>query len=262
MMRVPVKTKGGNPVAIDSTKLQPLRDYIDDLERIKQLRPGNADVGIWFDDVAALIREICGEDSEEYVIFATSHEIKGTVVGFPGEEPNRFVYRVKVEQMENAAKFILNRLEQGRAPTPRRAPPPKRSAAKVFVSHGPLGTHLAKLKDFLVAAGLEPVVAEEQASEGRSVVSNVEKYAGQCDAAVVLATRDRQVDGDWEPNPGVLVEIGDLRERFKGKIVYMVQDGLKRAPMWAEHVYIPFTDDCMDEAFTKLLRELKAANLI
>lgn len=251
-----------NPVTVDPAKLQALRDYLQDLNRIKKLRPGNADAVVWVDNVAALIADICGEDSQEYAWFVTAPEIKGTVVGFPGEHPAYFVYRVKLEQLESTAKVILNRLEQGRAPTPRRAPERRGTTPKVFISHGPPGEHLEKLKAFLIAAGLEPIVVEEQASEGRSVVSNVDKYANDCDAAIVLATLDRQVDAAWEPNPGVLVEIGDLRERFKGKVIYMVQEGVKRVPMWAEHVYIDFGDDCMDEAFTKLLRELKAARLI
>lgn len=259
---MPTSSADGNPGAVDPSKLQALRDYIDDLERIRKLGPGNSDVVIWVDNVGALIEEICGRDSEEYYYLADALEIKGRIVGRPLEDPNRTMYRVKLEQLEAAAKLALNRLEQGRAPTPRRLPPRKGVASKVCISHGPAAAHLAKLKDFLAAAGVEPVVVEEQPSEGRSVVSNVDKYAGDCEAAVVLATRDRQVDRKWEPNPGVLVEIGDLRERFKGKIVYMVQEGLERAPMWAEHVYISFGDDCMDEAFAKLLRELKAANLI
>jgi len=254
--------KGGNPVAIDPAKLQALRDYIKDLERVKKLRPGDPDAAIWFDDVAALIGDLCGRDSEEYASFVIARQLQGEHVGYPGEHPAHLIQRVTFQQLESVAKVVLNRLVQGRAPTPRQAPPRKGVAPKVFISHGPPGPHLAKLKDFLVAAGVEPVVAEEQPSQGRSVVSNVDKYAGDCEAAIVLATRDRQIDGNWEPNPGVLVEIGDLRERFKGKIVYMVQEGLERAPMWAEHVYISFGDDCMDEAFTKLLRELKAANLI
>lgn len=254
--------KRGKAALIDAVKVKALRDYIKDLERIKKLQPGNSDAVIWIDNVGALIAEICGKDSEEYYYLASALEIRGTIIGLPLEDPNRTMYRVKLEQLEAAAKLVLNRLEQGRAPTPRQPPLRKGVVPKVFISHGPPGTHLAKLKDFLVAAGLEPVVVEEQPSEGRSVVSNVDKYAGDCDAAIVLATRDRQVDGNWEPNPGVLVEIGDLRERFKGKMVYMVQEGLERAPMWAEHVYIPFGDDCMDKAFTKLLRELKVANLI
>lgn len=255
-------TNDAKPPAIDPTKVQALRDYVDDLQRIRKLPLGKPDAVIWIDNVAALIADICGQDSQEYAWFVTAPQIEGTIVGRPGEDPGRTIYRVRLEQVENTARVILNRLEQGRAPTPRRTGDRQATTPKVFVSHGPPGEHLEKLKAFLQAAGVQPIVVEEQPSEGRSVVSNVDKYASDCQAAIVLATRDRQVDEAWEPNPGVLIEIGDLRERFEGKVIYAVQEGVKRAPMWAEHVYIEFRDDCMDEAFIKLLRELKAARLI
>lgn len=246
-----------------SERIAQLRALVGKLDELRKLPPTNSDVDVWFDDLKSMVRDLCGEDSEEYLGVADAPSSKGTILGYPGEQPLDFVYRVKLDQIEAAAKIVLNRLEKGRAPTrvslPTQVSPPDRP--KVFISHGPHGRPLEKLEEFLDVLGIDAVVVEEQPSEGRSVVSNVDKYAGDCVTAIVLATCDRQINDDWEPNPGVLVEIGDLRKRFEGKIIYLVQSGLKRSPMWSEHVYIEFQEDQMDEAFIRLVRELKARDL-
>lgn len=245
-----------------SEKIAELRATISRLDVLRRMPPTNPDVDVWFDDLKSLVRDLCGEDSEEYVGLANAPHAEGTIVGYPGEHPLYFVYRVKLDRIEAAARVVLNRLEKGRAPTPVKLTASRSGDnPKVFVSHGPPGTPLKKLEEFLRALDIEPVIVEEQPSEGRSVVSNVEKYASDCATAIVLATRDRQINSDWEPNPGVLIEIGDLRKRFEGKIIYLAQSGLKRSSMWSEHVYIEFEEDHMDEAFIKLIRELKAAGL-
>ena len=247
-----------------SEKIAQLRALVGKLDELRQLPPTNSDVDVWFDDVKSIVRDLCGEDSEEYLGVANAPNVEGTVVGYPGEHPLYFIYRVKLDRIEAAARVVLNRLEKGRAPTLTKvstsAGPERRP--KVFISHGPPGSPLRKLKEFLEALGIEPIIVEEQPSEGRSVASNVEKYAGECATGIVLATRDRQVNGEWEPNPGVLTEIGDLRKRFEGKIMYVVESGVKRSAMWSEHVYIEFENEQLDEAFIKLLKELKAAGLV
>lgn len=241
-----------------------LRDLIARIPDLRRMPSGNSEVDVWFDDLISTVEKLCGKESQEYRMVAQSPQIKGGTVGYPGEPPSDFIARVTMDQMEGAAKVVLNRLEKGRAPTPvtRAISEPSPGRPKVFISHGPPGRPLDILSEFLKELGIEPVIVEEQPSEGRSVVGNVEKYASDCAAAIVLATADRLVGNDREPNPGVLVEIGDLRKRFGSKVIYLVQSGVKRSSMWSEQVYIEFKEDCMDDALIKIIRELRAAGLL
>ena len=245
-------------------RLEPLRRLVAHVEVLRRLPPDNTDLAVWFDDLVSAVETLCGGNSEEYQTIVGAPYVAGTVIGYPGEPPIYFAYRVKLDKIEAAAKVILNRVEKGRAPTPLSSATKTRavSRAKIFISHGPPGTALRKLGEFLTALNIDPVIVEERPSEGRSVVSNVDKYARDCRAAIVLATRDREVDGQFEPNPGVLVEIGDLRKRFGNRVAYLVESGLWRSALWSEQVYIGFESDQMDEAFIRLIRELTAFGLL
>ncbi len=90
----------------------------------------------------------------------------------------------------------------------------KNEKPMVFIAHGGSPLALNKLKDFLIALGLQPLVVEEQASEGRSIAENIDWYAKKADCAVILATKG-DVDGktgEFIPRGNVLMEVGKLQE--------------------------------------------------
>lgn len=129
---------------------------------------------------------------------------------------------------------------------------------KAFIAHGGKSESLDKLKEFLVALGIEPLVVEEQASVNRSTGSNVDSYARQADCAIILATKGDidGVTGGFIPRGNVLVEIGKAQELFKDRIIYLLQAGTKFPTNVSEKVWGRFTSSCMDEAFIKVAREL------
>lgn len=135
---------------------------------------------------------------------------------------------------------------------------------KAFIAHGGASPALSKLKSFLEALGVEPLVVEDQPSEGRSVGENVDWYAKQADCAIILATKG-DIDGKtgkFIPRGNVLIETGKSQELFKDRIIYLLQAGTKLPTNISEKVRVRFTSQNMDNAFIKIAKELKKFGIL
>jgi len=135
---------------------------------------------------------------------------------------------------------------------------------KAFIAHRGKIAARDKLKDFLTALGVTPIIVEEQPSEGRSIDKNVEHYLKQCDCAIILATKG-DVDGhtgEFIPRGNILVEIGRSQELFANRMVYLLEEEAKFPTNIAEKVWERFTQDNMEKAFIKVAKELRAFGLI
>ncbi len=139
---------------------------------------------------------------------------------------------------------------------------PRRDRPKAFIAHGPETEALNKLCEFIDELGVKPLVVERLPSEGRSVNENVEHYLEQADCGLVLATKDDPVDGRFQPRGNVNIEMGRFQERFGGRVIYLLEEGAAFPSNVSEKVWARFTQACMDEAFLKIARELKAFGLL
>ena len=130
---------------------------------------------------------------------------------------------------------------------------------KAFISHGGFKPSLQHAQDFLRAMGVEPVVVERKASEGREVHGNVDKHRKDCQFAIVLCTRDLQdAAGDWLPSGSVMMEAGELRQQFGPHLIFLKEEGVKLPAMGGTIVYEPFTENEIGPAFRKIVTELHA----
>lgn len=126
-----------------------------------------------------------------------------------------------------------------------------------FISHCGIKPSLLAVKEFLQALQIEPVVVEEQASEGREVLTNVDEHAANCHLAVVIYTKDIQTaDGNWQPSGSVLVEAGMLRQMYPGRVIYLLEEGSNLGTLAGAPVYGTFTEDNMAPAYRKIVCEL------
>lgn len=135
---------------------------------------------------------------------------------------------------------------------------------KAFIAHGGDSPALRKLKAFLESLDVQPLVVEEQPSEGRSVGEKVDWYSKQADCAIILATKG-DIDvrtGGFIPRGNVLMEIGKLQELFGNKIVYLLQSGTKFPTNVSEKVWTQFSPQSMDNAFITVARELRAFGIL
>ena len=44
-------------------------------------------------------------------------------------------------------------------------------------------------------------------------------YVSECPAAVILATKDEEADGRWQPPPNVLHKIGLAQQKFNNRVI-------------------------------------------
>lgn len=135
---------------------------------------------------------------------------------------------------------------------------------KAFIAHGGDSTALSKLRSFLEALGVQPLIVEEQPSEGRSIGENVDYYAKQADCAIILATKG-DIDGKtgkFIPRGNVLIEIGKSQELFKDRIIYLIQAGTKLPTNIDEKVRARFTSQTMGDAFIKIAKELNKFGIL
>lgn len=154
--------------------------------------------------------------------------------------------------------------KQGKLTKIEKIPLSNTAQPKAFIAHGGDSPALSKLKQFLEALGVQPLVVEEQASEDRSVGENVDWYSKQADCAIILATKG-DIDGKtggFIPRGNVLMEVGKLQEMFRGRIIYLLQSGTKFPTNVNEKVWGRFSPQSMDGAFTKTARELRAFGIL
>jgi hypothetical protein len=135
-------------------------------------------------------------------------------------------------------------------------------ARKVFISHGHAEDVLRRVEDFVRALGLEPLVVKREASQGQALDDLVEKRMEECEAQIVLATGDDEVDGSWQPRMNVIHEVGLGQRIFKDHIIYLKEDKCEFPSNIAPKVWEPFPRDNLEPAFQKIVKELRAFGLL
>lgn len=131
---------------------------------------------------------------------------------------------------------------------------------KAFIAHEGETEQLKKLKDFLDALGIRYFIAEVEASDGRSIERQVDWTQAEADFAICLATKGKAVNkktGTHYMALNVADELGRAREVFRNKIILLVQKGVEVHTNIREIVRAPFTTQSMDEAFIKIIKELR-----
>jgi len=136
------------------------------------------------------------------------------------------------------------------------------TSKRVFVSHGKETKALIKIERFLRGVGVEPVIVKRGASRGLSVDDLVEGEMAPCECAVILATRDDEVGGRYQPRPNVIHEIGLAQEKLSGKLIYLKEEGCDFPSNISPKVWENFTQDNMEDAFLKIVKELRAFRVI
>lgn len=135
---------------------------------------------------------------------------------------------------------------------------------KAFIAHGGETPALDKLKKYLIALGVEPLIVEEQPSENRSILENINYYARQSDFAIILATKG-DIDGKtggFIPRGNVLIEIGKAQELFPDRTIYLKQAGVKFPSIISDKVGIRFVPQSMDDSFIQIAKEIRIYGIL
>ncbi len=182
----------------------------------------------------------------------------------PGHLEDILEYRFK-QRLPNVKKTLENIIWQlENFGEPYVVSKDKGKIPKAFIAHGPMSNSLESLRRFLTTLGIQPLVIEEEPSEGRSVNEQVEFYLEEADCAIVLGTADDKElkDGKLYPRRNVCIEIGRFQERFPNRIIYLLEEGTSLPANVNEKVHERFSQGSMDKAFIKTALELRAFGLL
>jgi predicted nucleotide-binding protein len=136
---------------------------------------------------------------------------------------------------------------------------------KAFIAHGGRSAVLDKLRDFIQALGIAPLIVELLPSKGMSVDDKVNKYIKDADCGIVLATKGHIVDKTSDkqhPRLNVIDEIERLRAVFPDRTILLLERGIALPSNIGGLTYEPFTRQSMDRAFTAIARELTAFGIL
>jgi hypothetical protein len=217
---------------------------------------------VWRRTTTSGLKHYFGEDSDECRWFAPPPKavwIGGRETAEQKVARNRREYSEWIGESKTALQSILEKYE-ALGPSIGAPEPPKDTAvAKAFVSHGGRRPSLTAIEDFLRALGVEPIVVEKRASEGRELHDNVDRYRQLSDFAIVLWTRDvEDAKGKWLASGSVAEESGELRAQFRDRVIYLKEKDVELPAMSDSLVFESFAEDNMAPAFLKIVTELHA----
>jgi predicted nucleotide-binding protein len=140
---------------------------------------------------------------------------------------------------------------------------------KVFVVYGHDETSRTQLENLLRRWKLEPVILDQLASEGQTIIEKLEMYTADVSYAVVLATPDdeghragRPDEKKYRARQNVVLELGILFAKLgRRKVAVLIKDqhAMERPSDIHGVVYIPFASDISREAGVQLAKEMSAA---
>jgi hypothetical protein len=136
---------------------------------------------------------------------------------------------------------------------------------KAFIAHGGSSGVLDKLRDFVQALGIDPLIVEILPTKGMSVDDKVNKYVRDADCGIVLATGGGIIDKKNEkehPRLNVIDEFERLRTVFPDKTILLLEKGIALPSNISGLTYEPFVRQSMDRAFTAIARELTAFGIL
>lgn len=238
--------------------LKLLAECLDEIDCLKALSYKSEDGRLWMNKVEVILKAAFGKDSDEYKELESPY-IK--VLSFD-EEDRQEDYVSDLNLYGEAIKRILQKYEILGVPVAPRTTAKESlmltPQPKAFIAHGGDSPALRKLKTFLDALGVQPLVVEEQASLDKTLDDKVNHYLGQADCVVILGTGDDEIEGKLHPRQNVIHEIGLAQNTHPGKIIYLLEEGAEFPSNIRPKVWEPFKQDNMENAFVYIVKELRA----
>jgi len=139
------------------------------------------------------------------------------------------------------------------------------SNRKVFVVYGHDMTARTQLEAMLRRWGFEPLILDQLASSGQTIIEKLEEYIGQASVGIVLATPDdcgyakgKEVDVKHRVRQNVVLELGILLAKLgreKVAILLSQAEDMEQPSDIQGLIYIPFKDN-VEETGKSLSKEV------
>ena len=212
----------------------------------------------WVLEVEGILVNFFGENSRQIKIFKSTFYGRVYRQGEGSDYRRRHIGDIKATLNAILSEIVTFGLPETEEATTSSKP-------KTFIAHGGKTQALEKLESFLDALGIEPLIVEEQAIEGRLTESQVEHYLQQADCGIVLATQGGITDvksGTKHPRLNVIDELGRMRNAYPNKTILLLERGTQLPSNVSGIVRISFTQNNIEKAFTKIAKELAKFGII
>ncbi len=245
---------------------------VDEIPHLKTLHYRDGEIKLWLDKVENILREgLKPEDYNKYWPVSPRIEI---LKGIYEDNIYQEEYLRKITDYELALKSILLKYEilENEVET---IPIAKENSEQgvmmnkiqpaAFIVHGGRSGVLDKLREFVEALGIKPLIVEMLPSKGMTLADKVKKYQQEADCAIILATRGGIIDtksGKQHPRLNVIDELSSFHEAFPEKVVVLLEKGAELPSNKAGLTYEPFARQSMDRAFTAIARELTEMKIL
>ena len=118
---------------------------------------------------------------------------------------------------------------------------------------------------------LEPIILDQQASNGQTIIEKLEEYGNDVDYAIVLATPDDEGNARTEEvrklrvRQNVVLELGMFLAKLgRDKVAILLKEAenFERPSDIQGLIYIPFRDSIERDASISLIRELSRQGIV
>jgi predicted nucleotide-binding protein len=141
----------------------------------------------------------------------------------------------------------------------------KSQKPKAFISHSGNTPALTELRDYLEELGIDKLVVVKKPNLDREINVKVQDYLDEADFVVILATGDsRDRNNKVIPAGNVIHETGlaQAKPKFKGKIIYLLEDGVEFPSNIKPKSYIRFNCNNINYKFGEITKEIKAMGFL
>jgi predicted nucleotide-binding protein len=148
---------------------------------------------------------------------------------------------------------------------PTRSMNDKSQKPRAFISHSGNTPALTELRGYLQDMGINGLLVVKKPNLDREVNAKVQNYLDEADFVLILATGDsKDRNNNVIPGGNVLHETGlaQATPRFRGKIIYLLEDGADFPPNIKPKAYIRFDRDNISHKFGDITKEIKAMGFL
>ena len=146
-----------------------LKQCLDEVSQLRELNHDNQEFTLWLDKARNIIKVALTPDDFKRFSFAQPIFSKD----FRGDSVYKNLYLAKLTGYEATLKSILQKYE---LPGIEEKPTTKAEKPKAFLVHGGRSGVLDKLREFVEALSIKPLVVEMLPSKGMPLVDKVKKY--------------------------------------------------------------------------------------
>ncbi len=239
-----------------------LKKSLSELGHMRTLYHYSEEAELWKDKVNCIAKETWGEDSDEYQ--GINPHIPITILGLSDAELQRD-FLEELTTYERGIKKIIQKYEIIGIPLD--SLKPLSDKPKAFIAHGGKSGVLDKLREFVQALGVDPLIVELLPSKTMSVDDKVNRYIKDADCGIVLATKGNIIDKGsrkqaQHPRLNVIDELERLRAAFPNRTILLLERDVDLPSNISRLTYEPFVRQSMDRAFTAIARELVAFGIL